>query len=69
MTQSRSVGIRVVIGGLLAIGVVSWLFARLRPAHPSAAELMAMSDCDFASFIRKRGLRTVSDVPNIAEQH
>ena len=66
--QLRSIGVRRVVGGLLTIGFLSWLYARLQGRRPSASELMAMSDSEFASFIRKRGLRTVSDPPTIAEQ-
>ena len=69
MTQLRSVGVRGIVGGLLAIGAVRWLHGRLHRRRPSAAELLAMSDAEFASFIRKRGLRTVSDATIVTEQH
>ena len=68
MTQLRSIGIRGVLGGLLTIGVLSWLVARLQRRRPSAAELMAMSDNELGSFLRKRGLRTLSDYPTLVDQ-
>jgi hypothetical protein len=67
MTQLRSIGIRGVVGGLLTIGLLSWVFARLQRRRPTTAELMAMSDDELESFIRKRGLRTVSDLPTLAD--
>jgi hypothetical protein len=68
VTQLRSIGIRGVVGGILTIGLLSWLYARVQHRRPSAAELMAMSDGDLEAFIRKRGLRTVSDLPALADQ-
>ena len=67
MTQLRLVGIRGVVGGLLTIGILSWLFTRLQRRRPTAAELMAMSDDQFESFLRARGLHTVSDLPAAVE--
>jgi hypothetical protein len=68
MTQLRSIGIRGVVGGLLTIGVLSWLVSRLQRRRPTAAELMAMSDDELETFLRNRGLRTLSDYPTLVDQ-
>jgi hypothetical protein len=60
-------GIRGVVGGILTIGLLSWLYARVQRRRPSAAALMAMSDSDLEAFIRKRGLRTASDLPALVD--
>jgi hypothetical protein len=49
------------IGGLVAIGGLIGIFRlRAKGRRPTGAELMEMSDPDFASFIRASGLKTVT---------
>jgi hypothetical protein len=61
MSHLRALRLRLpVLGGLIGLtGIVGILRAR-RPKRPTGAELAAMSDADFASFIRSSGVKTVT---------
>lgn len=50
-----------VIGGLLGLtGMIGMLGLRNRKRRPSAADLMRMSDEEFAAFVSASGIKTVT---------
>jgi hypothetical protein len=50
-----------IVGGLIGLtGLIGFLRMRSRHPRPTGAELLRMSDAEFAAFIQSSGLRTVA---------
>jgi hypothetical protein len=59
---------RLPLLGLIGLGgLIALVRARGRNARPTAAQLMRLDDVQFAEFIRRRGLRTISTRDGIAD--
>ena len=49
-----------VVGGVFVVALVAWFGRRVARARPTGSQLLAMTDPEFASFIRSTGIKTVT---------